>query len=90
MSTHLLPLLLSLQLLDEMMDNGMPFMTEPNILKEMIHPPSLIDLIPSKEDGLNLPEGALTYTPWRKLGLKYSTNEIFFDIIEEIDATVDS
>lgn len=26
--------------------------------------------------------------PWRKAGVKYTQNEIYFDIIEEIDATV--
>eukprot|EP01095_Lingulamoeba_sp_RSL-Kostka_P003090 TRINITY_DN13_c0_g4_i1.p1 TRINITY_DN13_c0_g4~~TRINITY_DN13_c0_g4_i1.p1 ORF type:complete len:409 (-),score=121.55 TRINITY_DN13_c0_g4_i1:149-1375(-) len=78
------------QLLDEMMDSGMPFMTEPNILKVMIHPPSLMDVWPmSNESDLSLPEGALTNVPWRKIGIKYATNEIFFDIFEDIDTIID-
>lgn len=36
-----------------------------------------------------LSEGSLTNTPWRKTGVKYATNEIYFDIIEELDATID-
>ncbi len=36
-----------------------------------------------------LPEGNLTNTPWRKLGVKYAANEIYFDIIEELDAIVE-
>ena len=34
--------LLLYQLLDEMMDNGMPLTTEPNILKSMILPPTTL------------------------------------------------
>jgi AP-3 complex subunit mu len=26
--------------------------------------------------------------PWRKAGLRYNNNEIYFDIIEELEATV--
>lgn len=36
-----------------------------------------------------LSEGSLTNTPWRKTGVKYATNEIYFDIVEELDATID-
>ena len=28
--------------------------------------------------------------PWRKAGIKYTNNEIFFDVIEEIDCIIDS
>ena len=28
--------------------------------------------------------------PWRKTGVKYAQNEIYLDIIEEIDAVVDA
>lgn len=28
--------------------------------------------------------------PWRKAGVKYAQNEIYFDIIEEIDATIEA
>jgi len=72
------------------MDSGMPFMTEYNILREMIHPPSLIDMIPRAGLGLQLPEGALTNIPWRRQGVKYTNNEIFFDIYEEVDAIIDA
>ena len=30
------------QLLEEMLDNGFPLATEPNILKELIRPPSIV------------------------------------------------
>jgi hypothetical protein len=28
--------------------------------------------------------------PWRKSGVKYSQNEIYLDIVEEMDAIIDS
>jgi AP-3 complex subunit mu len=27
--------------------------------------------------------------PWRRAGVKYSNNEAYFDVIEEIDAIID-
>jgi AP-3 complex subunit mu len=95
-----------MKLLGEMMDNGIPFTTEPNSLMEIV--PSakgILKLVKSKYSGIKkwvdnmtgtgsmsgvLPDGSLTNTPWRKAGVKYATNEIYFDIIEEIDATIDS
>jgi AP-3 complex subunit mu len=86
------------QILDEMLDNGYPLITEPNILREMIKPQSKITRIvdnlsisgqaASRSKGV-LPEATGSTVPWRKAGVKYSNNEIFFDIIEEIDATID-
>jgi AP-3 complex subunit mu len=82
------------QLLEEMLDNGVPFTTEPNILREMIAPPNIITNVIHGVTGnsaLNemLPDGSLTNIPWRKLGVKYTNNEIFFDITEEIDCIID-
>jgi AP-3 complex subunit mu len=76
-----------------MMDNGFPFTTEPNTLMEMIPPPSLLGDVKKKlgvdtTDG-SLPEGTLTNTPWRKTGVRYASNEIYFDIIEEINGIVE-
>lgn len=83
------------QLLEEMLDNGVPFTTEPNILREMIAPPNMLTSVMSSVTGSSavnevLPDGTLTNIPWRKLGVKYTNNEIFFDIIEEIDCIIDS
>merc|ERR1712196_676867 len=69
--------LLLYQLLDEMMDNGMPLTTEPNILKSMILPPTTLGRMAGN-------------VPWRKSGAKYSNNEIYFDIVEELDSIIDS
>lgn len=36
-----------------------------------------------------LPDGTISNMPWRKTGVKYAQNEIYIDIMEEIDAIVD-
>lgn len=68
------------------MDSGIPFNTEPNILRSMVRAPSLIPW--GKDKKLELPEEISTAIPWRH-AVKYTTNEIFFDIFEEIDAIID-
>jgi len=77
------------------MDNGIPFTTEPNALVEMIPPPNILKKIVGGITGQSamsgtLPDGSLSNTPWRKSAVKYATNEIYFDIIEEIDCTIDA
>ena len=37
-----------------------------------------------------MPDGTISSIPWRKTGVKYSQNEIYFDIVEEIDAILDN
>lgn len=83
------------QLLDEMMDNGFPFTTEPSILKSMIIPPTVFTRVMQSvttQSGISseLPEGVSSNIPWRKKGLKYTNNEIYFDIVEEIDCIIDN
>ena len=80
------------QLLEEMMDNGMPFNTEPNQLRAMIPVPGSLPpvlTLDAKPDTTQVPEGTLTAIPWRRVGVKYAANEIYFDIIEDIDAIID-
>lgn len=82
------------QLLEEMMDFGYPLTTEPNALKSMIEPPTTISrLTKATLGGSNvsdiLPDGTISNMPWRKTDVSYSQNEIYLDIIEEIDAIVD-
>lgn len=36
-----------------------------------------------------LPTGQLSNVPWRRTGVKYTNNEAYFDVIEEIDAIID-
>jgi len=84
------------QLLDEMNDGGVPFTLEPNILQDMIAPPTIINqtqnmvLGPGSTIKDSLPDGTLTQIPWRRAKVKYATNEIYIDIIDEIDGIIES
>lgn len=78
----------------EMMDFGYPLTTEPNALKSMIEPPSVMSRLTAATTGKSaisdvLPTGTISNMPWRKTDVKYSQNEIYIDIIEEVDAIVD-
>jgi len=82
------------QVLDEMMDNGHPFSTEPNALKELIPPPSFLRTVSSTVTGQSntsntLSNNRLSNTPWRTPA-KYSNNEIYFDMVEEVNCIVDA
>ena len=77
------------QILDEMLDNGFPLVTELNILKEMVKPQStmtrVLDAVSISGQAASgssgeLPEGTLSNVPWRKAGVKYGNNEIYFDV----------
>jgi AP-3 complex subunit mu len=83
------------QLLEEMMDYGYPLTTEPNALKAMIAPPTVMTRL-TNAAGMGgstvsdiLPNGTISNMPWRKTGVKYLQNEIYLDIIEEVDAIID-
>ncbi|CAG9808143.1 unnamed protein product [Chironomus riparius] len=82
------------ELLDEMLDNGYPLATESNVLKELIKPPNILRSIANSMTGKTnfsdtLPVGSLSSIPWRKSDVKYTNNEAYFDIIEEVDAIID-
>jgi AP-3 complex subunit mu len=82
------------QLLEEMMDYGYPLTTEPNALKSMIKPPTVMNKLTTAAMGGStisdtLPNGTVSNMPWRKTGVKYLQNEIYLDIIEEIDSILD-
>ena len=82
------------ELLDEMLDNGFPLATESNILKELIKPPNMLRTVVNTVTGktnvsATLPTGQLSNVPWRRSGVKYTNNEAYFDVIEEVDAIID-
>ena len=59
------------QLLEEMLDNGNPLTTEPNALKAMIAPPSVMGRLQAVATGKSnvsdvLPDGTISSMPWRK------------------------
>jgi AP-3 complex subunit mu len=83
------------QLLEEMVDYGWPLTTEPNALKAMIRPPSVISKLQSvvfsnTTVSDELPSGTISNMPWRAAGVSYTQNEIYMDIVEEVDAIVDA
>ncbi|CAF1090995.1 unnamed protein product [Adineta steineri] len=83
------------ELLDEMLDSGLPLVTETNTLKELIKPPNLLRKVANLVTGDStnvsdaLTSSQLSNIPWRRLGVKYANNEAYFDLIEEIDAIID-
>ncbi|CAE6509897.1 unnamed protein product [Rhizoctonia solani] len=80
------------QLLEEMLDEGYPLTTESNALRDIVLPPSLLNkiLAVTGVSGLSAatPAPFSSPIPWRKAGLRYNNNEIYFDIIEELEAIV--
>lgn len=87
---------IALQLLDEIIDGGFPSCTELNQLREMILPPTLsrklLQSVTSNEFAVrqDLPSIAISKIPWRKSDVKYVTNEIYFDCIEQIDCIINA
>lgn len=82
------------ELLEEMLDNGFPLATESNVLKELIKPPNILRSVVNTVTGQSnvadtLPTGQLSNVPWRRQGVKYTSNEAYFDVTEEIDAIID-
>lgn len=77
-------------LLEELQDYGFPLTTEPNALKAMIRPPTVMSKLLQNASTVNeqLPSGAISNMPWRAANVHHTNNEIFMDIIEEVDAIV--
>jgi AP-3 complex subunit mu len=80
------------QILEEMIDYGWPLTTEPNALKAMIRPPTVMSTLLQSASVVSdeLPSGTISNMPWRASGVSYSQNEIYVDICEETDAIVDA
>mmetsp|Transcript_11908 Transcript_11908/g.43572 ORF Transcript_11908/g.43572 Transcript_11908/m.43572 type:complete len:418 (-) Transcript_11908:160-1413(-) len=82
------------QVLDEIADGGVPFTTESNVLQELIPKPTLVNRMVSAVTGTSgmketLPEGAVSNIRWRATNPRHTNNEIFFDIVDYIDTTMD-
>lgn len=89
------------QLLEETLDSGgHPLTTSPNALRDIVLPPSLLSKLLSvaganinttinSGSGLGAAGGPFSSPiPWRKAGLRYTSNEIYFDMVEELKAIV--
>jgi AP-3 complex subunit mu len=79
------------QLLEEWIDYGSLYITEPAILKQLVPPPSMLSNILqiSSLKPTGIPTRMVSQCPWRQAGIKYAHNEIFFDISESIDCIMD-
>jgi len=79
------------QLLDEMIDNGFPITTELSLLYDLVKPP--VGVLKSISDAVNTHVQSsghgISPVPWRKIGIKYAANEIFFDLDEEMNCIID-
>lgn len=87
------------KLLEETLDSGgHPLTTSPNALRDIVLPPSLLNKLLSVaganinatiNSGSGLGSGPFSSPiPWRKAGLKYTSNEVYFDMVEELKAIV--
>ncbi|KAI8903089.1 Mu homology domain-containing protein [Gorgonomyces haynaldii] len=82
------------QLLEEILDHQ-PLVTEDCILKEMIPPPTFLNQVISavsvgQNFGTSLPTANTSQVRWRLNGIKYTNNEVFFDVIEHLDCVLDN
>lgn len=82
------------EILDEMVDNGFPQATEPNLLKELIQPTNIVTDVIHNITGKDtiashLPASQISNMPWRRSAVKYVNNEFYMDITEEIDCIID-
>jgi len=82
------------QLLDEIVENGAPLHTEPNILQQLVMQPGKMDSIVASVMGTSqvrdaLPESASSCAPWRRTGVRYATNELYLDLHERLDVLID-
>jgi AP-3 complex subunit mu len=77
-----------------MMDNGFPLTTEPNILKELVAQPNMVSKMlnimtgKSSTIGNKLPDATASFVPWRTTLVKDASNEVYVNIVEELDACV--
>ncbi|KAF8897166.1 Mu homology domain-containing protein [Infundibulicybe gibba] len=89
------------QLLEETLDSGgHPLTTSPNALRDIVLPPSLLtkllnvagaNLTSTLNSGAGFGSTGGPFAspiPWRKANLRYASNEIYFDMVEELKATV--
>lgn len=83
-----------MQLLDEMIDNGFPLTTEPNILRDMIAPPNIVSKMLSVVTGNTsnvseiLPGATSSCVPWRTTQLKHANNDVYVNLVEEMDTII--
>jgi len=92
-------------LMEEMADNGDPSCTEASILRTFVPAPHMFGSIGEKfsskvdtssaaaDNSMSSISGSGAGTisvPWRRSGIKYTANEFFIDIVEDVDCIVEA
>lgn len=75
-------------MLDEVMDYGLPQILEPDVLKLYITTGKVNKALTNVEKLSQITIQATGAIPWRSEGIKYSKNEMFIDIIENLNVLV--
>lgn len=80
------------ELLDEMMDYGVPQLTETKMLKQYITQKSfkLEKSYKKKRNAARPPDALTNSVSWRPEGIKYKKNEAFLDIVESINMLINA
>ncbi|KAK6526354.1 hypothetical protein TWF694_004952 [Orbilia ellipsospora] len=78
-----------------MCDDGLPFNTEPNGLRDVVLPPSIMKKLLAN---VTLPSGSLdpfrsapstiSTIPWRRANVKHTSNEMYLDLLETLHCIV--
>ncbi|KZT12616.1 clathrin adaptor mu subunit [Laetiporus sulphureus 93-53] len=83
------------QLLEETLDSGgHPLTTSSNALRDIVLPPSLLNKVLSVAGVSGLATSSANShpfaspIPWRKVGVRYNNNEIYFDVVETLEAII--
>lgn len=81
------------ELLDEVIDFGYPQITDPNIMKSFIYQKGVKTLLPTTKEREVNKSSTLTVTgalAWRQEGIIHKKNEVFLDVIEQVNMLVSS
>lgn len=79
---------LTYELMDEMMDNGIPQTTEVKILREYIKTESFQLLLAGQTEQMRPPTAITNAVSWRPEGIKHKKNEVFLDVVEKLNLLV--
>jgi AP-3 complex subunit mu len=83
-------------------DNGFPITTEPSMLSDLVKPPPGVVISTTskkivvqkgnigKLNGISSSNSNELAVDWRKPNIVHSKNEIYFDVIENLDCIVDN
>jgi len=77
------------EVIEELIDGGLPFISDVSLLTEIIKPPSFLSQGGMTETITDVPDHMFLPVYWRKHNLSHFQDEIFIDIVEEMNLTVD-